>query len=128
MTFWKIVCSVPVQTPKNVTFPETFDADVVPLVPPLPPPPPQPAATAASARTTPARAARYTLRFLLRISLTLTLLSEKYLRCKFPGSSLRRRSGASGCLQRPRPAFHRRRTPGRRSGRRAALPPPCSRV
>ncbi len=94
----------------------------------LRPPPPQPAATATSTATTPARAANRTARFLLPISLTLTLLSGLSLRRRFLRSSRGRRSGASACRPRPRPVSPPRPRLGRRSGRRGARRSPGSRA
>src|SRR5690348_14284244 len=114
ITFWNAFCSVAAQMPQNFTEPDTLEPVEVELLF-EPPPPPQPAATATSTATTPARAANRTARFLLRISLTLTLLSGFRFRRRFLRSSRGRRSGASACRPRPRPAGLPRQKPGRRS-------------
>src|SRR6266516_2299449 len=127
ITFWNAFCSVAAQMPQNLTDPETLELPVdVELE--LPPPPPQPAATATSTATTPASAANRTARFLLRISLTLTLLSGFRFRRRFLRSSPDRRSGATACRPRPRPAYPLRPRLGRRSGRRRARRSRCSRA
>src|SRR4029079_18896778 len=120
ITFWNAFCSVAAQMPQNLTDHDTLElpGEVECLF--EPPPPPQPAATATSTATTPARAVNRTARSLLRISLTLTLLSGFRFRRRFLRSSRGRRSGASGCRPRPRPASPPRPRHAPRSGPRGA--------
>src|SRR4051794_4550744 len=128
ITFWNAFCSVAAQMPQNLTDPDTLEFPVVVLLEPPPPPPPQPAATATSTATTPARAVIRTTRLLLRVSLTLTLLSGFRFRRRFLRSSPGRRSGATACRPRPRPAYPPRPRLARRSGRRRARPSRGSRA
>src|SRR3954452_15053515 len=127
ITFWNAFCSVADQMPQNLTEPDTleFPVDVELLEPP---PPPQPAETATSTATNPARAADRTTRLLLRVSLTLTLLSGFRFRRRFLRSSRGRRSGATACRPRPRTAYPPRPRLARRSGRRRARPSRGSRA